>query len=97
MEKFTVVRGIATHMMMADINTDAMSPMAAGRSTSVDLGAMLFNNRRLVSRATSAQLCRWCRRVQMEQSGAAAARDRSRRFGHKSPCTERRCARHSAA
>jgi 3-isopropylmalate/(R)-2-methylmalate dehydratase small subunit len=44
MEKFTVVTGIAAPMMMADINTDAMSPMAAGRSTSADLGAMLFNN-----------------------------------------------------
>src|SRR3979409_809181 len=44
MEKFTAVRGIAAPMMMADINTDAMSPMAAGRSTSADLGKMLFNN-----------------------------------------------------
>ena len=44
MDKFTVVTGIAAPMMMADINTDAMSPMAAGRSTSADLGKMLFNN-----------------------------------------------------
>src|SRR3954465_10657636 len=44
MEKFSVVTGIAAPMLMADINTDAMSPMAAGRSTSVDLGKMLFNN-----------------------------------------------------
>ena len=44
MEPFTVVTGIAAPMMMPNINTDAMSPMAAGRSTSVDLGAMLFNN-----------------------------------------------------
>ena len=44
MEKFTVVTGIAAPMMMADVNTDAMSPMAAGRSTSADLGKMLFNN-----------------------------------------------------
>ena len=44
MEKFTVVTGIAAPMMMPNINTDAMSPMAAGRSTSADLGKMLFNN-----------------------------------------------------
>ena len=44
MEKFTVVTGIAAPMMMDDVNTDAMSPMAAGRSTSADLGKMLFNN-----------------------------------------------------
>jgi 3-isopropylmalate/(R)-2-methylmalate dehydratase small subunit len=44
MDKFTVVTGIAAPVMMADINTDAMSPMAAGRSTSADLGKMLFNN-----------------------------------------------------
>src|SRR5215210_8862552 len=44
MEKFKVVTGIAAPMLMADINTDAMSPMAAGRSTSADLGKMLFNN-----------------------------------------------------
>jgi 3-isopropylmalate/(R)-2-methylmalate dehydratase small subunit len=44
MEPFTVVTGIAAPMMMPDINTDAITPMAAGRSTSVDLGKMLFNN-----------------------------------------------------
>jgi len=44
MEKFTVVTGIAAPMMMPNINTDAISPMAAGRSTSTDLGAMLFAN-----------------------------------------------------
>ena len=38
MEKFTVVTGIAAPMMMPNINTDAMTPMAAGRSTATDLG-----------------------------------------------------------
>ena len=31
-------------MLMPNINTDAITPMAAGRSTSVDLGKMMFNN-----------------------------------------------------
>jgi 3-isopropylmalate/(R)-2-methylmalate dehydratase small subunit len=44
MEPFTVVQGIAAPMLMPNINTDAITPMAAGRSTSVDLGKMLFNN-----------------------------------------------------
>lgn len=44
MEPFTVVKGIAAPMMMPNINTDAITPMAAGRSTSADLGKMLFNN-----------------------------------------------------
>lgn len=44
MEPFTVVTGIAAPMMMPDINTDAITPMAAGRSDKVDLGKMLFNN-----------------------------------------------------
>ena len=44
MEPFTVVTGIAAPMMMPNINTDAITPMAAGRSTSVDLGKMMFNN-----------------------------------------------------
>jgi len=44
MENFTVVSGIAAPMPMPNINTDAISPMAAGRSTSTDLGAMLFAN-----------------------------------------------------
>lgn len=44
MEPFTVVKGIAAPMLMPNINTDAITPMAAGRSTSVDLGKMLFNN-----------------------------------------------------
>jgi 3-isopropylmalate/(R)-2-methylmalate dehydratase small subunit len=43
-EPFTVVTGIAAPMMMPNINTDAITPMAAGRSTSVDLGKMMFNN-----------------------------------------------------
>jgi 3-isopropylmalate/(R)-2-methylmalate dehydratase small subunit len=44
MEPFTIVKGIAAPMLMPNINTDAITPMAAGRSTSVDLGKMLFNN-----------------------------------------------------
>jgi 3-isopropylmalate/(R)-2-methylmalate dehydratase small subunit len=44
MEPFTLVKGIAAPMLMPNINTDAITPMAAGRSTSVDLGKMLFNN-----------------------------------------------------
>lgn len=44
MQPFTVVKGIAAPMLMPNINTDAITPMAAGRSTSVDLGKMLFNN-----------------------------------------------------
>jgi 3-isopropylmalate/(R)-2-methylmalate dehydratase small subunit len=44
MEKFTVLRGVAAAMLMANINTDAISPMAAGRSIKTDLGAMLFAN-----------------------------------------------------
>jgi len=44
MEKFTVVTGIAAPMPMSNINTDAISPMAAGRSTAVDLGKLLFAN-----------------------------------------------------
>ncbi len=44
MEPFTVVTGIAAPMMMPNINTDAITPMAAGRSTSADLGKLMFAN-----------------------------------------------------
>jgi 3-isopropylmalate/(R)-2-methylmalate dehydratase small subunit len=44
MEKFRVVSGIAAPMPLSNINTDAISPMAAGRSTSADLGKLLFAN-----------------------------------------------------
>ncbi len=44
MEPFSVVTGVAAPMLMSDINTDAITPMAAGRSDKVDLGKMLFNN-----------------------------------------------------
>ncbi|MES2563302.1 MAG: 3-isopropylmalate dehydratase small subunit [Pseudomonadota bacterium] len=44
MEPFTVLTGVAAPMMMPNINTDAITPMAAGRSTSVDLGKLLFAN-----------------------------------------------------
>ncbi len=46
MQAFTVLHGVAAPMPIDNIDTDAISPMAAGRSTSVDLGAMLFNNAR---------------------------------------------------
>lgn len=42
MDKFTVVSGIAAWLPMANVTTDAMSPTLAGKSTSVDLGKMLF-------------------------------------------------------
>ena len=44
MEPFTLLKGIAAPMMMPDINTDAITPMAAGRSTSQDIGKLLFAN-----------------------------------------------------
>jgi 3-isopropylmalate/(R)-2-methylmalate dehydratase small subunit len=44
MEKFTVLRGIAAPMMLANINTDAISPTSAGQSIKADLGALLFAN-----------------------------------------------------
>ena len=46
MQKFTLLRGVAAPMMDDNIDTDAISPSAAGRSLSLDLGAMLFNNAR---------------------------------------------------
>ena len=46
MQPFTIVRGIAAPMPLENIDTDAITPSAAGKSTSVDLGAMLFNNSR---------------------------------------------------
>jgi 3-isopropylmalate/(R)-2-methylmalate dehydratase small subunit len=46
MQAFTVLTGVAAPMPIDNIDTDAISPMAAGKSTSVDLGAMLFNNAR---------------------------------------------------
>lgn len=44
MKPFTVVKGIAAPMLMPNINTAAITPMAAGRSTSADLVKMLSNN-----------------------------------------------------
>jgi 3-isopropylmalate/(R)-2-methylmalate dehydratase small subunit len=46
MESFTILRGVAAPMLIDNIDTDSITPMAAGKSTSVDLGAMLFNNAR---------------------------------------------------
>jgi len=44
MEVFTTVTGIAAPLMLPNINTDAMSPMIAGRSLGADLGKLLFAN-----------------------------------------------------
>jgi 3-isopropylmalate/(R)-2-methylmalate dehydratase small subunit len=46
MQPFTILRGAAAPMPVDNIDTDAITPSAAGKSTSVDLGAMLFNNAR---------------------------------------------------
>jgi 3-isopropylmalate/(R)-2-methylmalate dehydratase small subunit len=46
MEPFTILHAIAAPMLFDNIDTDAITPAAAGKSTSVDLGAMLFNNAR---------------------------------------------------
>jgi 3-isopropylmalate/(R)-2-methylmalate dehydratase small subunit len=46
MQPFTVLRAVAAPMPLENIDTDAITPSAAGKSTSVDLGAMLFNNSR---------------------------------------------------
>ena len=44
MEKFTTINSIAAPMVMANVNTDAMSPTQAAISTSADLGKLLFAN-----------------------------------------------------
>jgi len=44
MQVFTTVTGIAAPLLLPNINTDAMSPMIAGRSLSADLGKLLFAN-----------------------------------------------------
>ena len=46
MQAFTLLSGVAAPMPVDNIDTDAITPMAAGKSISVDLGAMLFNNAR---------------------------------------------------
>jgi len=46
MQPFTIVRGVAAPMPIHNIDTDAITPSAAGRSAASDLGAMLFNNSR---------------------------------------------------
>ena len=46
MEPFHVVEGVAAPMPLDNIDTDAISPSAAGRSTATDLGRMLFANLR---------------------------------------------------
>jgi 3-isopropylmalate/(R)-2-methylmalate dehydratase small subunit len=44
MQTFTTVTGIAAPLLLPNINTDAMSPMIAGRSLSADIGKLLFAN-----------------------------------------------------
>jgi 3-isopropylmalate/(R)-2-methylmalate dehydratase small subunit len=44
MQPFTILRGAAAPMPIDNIDTDAITPAAAGKSLAVDLGAMLFNN-----------------------------------------------------
>jgi 3-isopropylmalate/(R)-2-methylmalate dehydratase small subunit len=44
MQTFTTVTGIAAPLMLPNINTDAISPMIAGRSVSADLAKLLFAN-----------------------------------------------------
>jgi 3-isopropylmalate/(R)-2-methylmalate dehydratase small subunit len=46
MQPFTTVRGVAAPMPRENIDTDAITPSAAGKSAAADLGAMLFNNSR---------------------------------------------------
>jgi 3-isopropylmalate/(R)-2-methylmalate dehydratase small subunit len=46
MQPFTIVQGVAAPMPIDNIDTDAITPSAAGRSAASDLGAMLFNNSR---------------------------------------------------
>jgi len=43
-QPFTSVSGVAAPLLLPNITTDAMSPTIAGRSTSADLGALLFAN-----------------------------------------------------
>jgi 3-isopropylmalate/(R)-2-methylmalate dehydratase small subunit len=44
METFTIVTGIAAPLLLPNINTDAITPMIAGRSLSADIGKLLFAN-----------------------------------------------------
>jgi len=44
MQVFTTVSGIAAPLLLPNINTDAISPMIAGRSLAADLGKLLFAN-----------------------------------------------------
>jgi len=46
MQPFTILRGVAAPMPRENIDTDAITPSAAGKSAAADLGAMLFNNSR---------------------------------------------------
>jgi 3-isopropylmalate/(R)-2-methylmalate dehydratase small subunit len=44
METFTTVTGIAAPLLLPNINTDAITPMIAGRSLAADIGKLLFAN-----------------------------------------------------
>src|SRR5215475_8294553 len=44
MQAFSTVTGIAAPLMLPNINTDAITPMIAGRSVSADIGKLLFAN-----------------------------------------------------
>ena len=44
METFTIVTGVAAPLLLPNINTDAITPMIAGRSLSADIGKLLFAN-----------------------------------------------------
>ena len=46
MQPFTILSGVAAPMPRENIDTDAITPSAAGKSAAADLGAMLFNNSR---------------------------------------------------
>jgi 3-isopropylmalate/(R)-2-methylmalate dehydratase small subunit len=43
-ETFTSITGIAAPLLLPNINTDAITPMIAGRSLSADIGKLLFAN-----------------------------------------------------
>ena len=46
MQPFTILSGVAAPMPRENVDTDAITPSAAGKSAAADLGAMLFNNSR---------------------------------------------------
>ncbi|MPZ44848.1 MAG: hypothetical protein GEV05_15885 [Betaproteobacteria bacterium] len=80
MEKLSVVTGIAAPMPMPNINTDAISPMAAGRSTSADLGKLLFANWRYgLDGAELPEFAASCRAPKVGRAGSACRPSGARR------------------